>query len=46
MTVNRHNINELRNLARNSLIIPSNLDIRRNRTDFAILQSPFSISST
>ena len=32
MTANRRNINELRDLTRNNLIIPNNLDIRRNRT--------------
>jgi len=32
MTANRRNINELRYLTRNNLIIPNNLVIRRNRT--------------
>jgi len=32
MTANRRNINDLRYLTRNNLIIPNNLDIRRNRT--------------
>ena len=32
MTANRRNINELRYLTRNSLIVPYNDDIRRNRT--------------
>ena len=32
MTANRRNINDLRCLIRNSLIVPHNLDIRKNRT--------------
>ena len=32
MTANRCNINDLRYLTRNNLIIPNNLDIRKNRT--------------
>ena len=32
MTANRRNINDLRYLTRNNLIIPNNLDIRRNST--------------
>ena len=32
MTANRRNINDLRYLTRNNLIIPNNLDIRKNRT--------------
>ena len=32
MTANRRSINDLRYLARNNLIVPDNLDIRRNRT--------------
>ena len=32
MTANRRNINYLRYLTRNCLIIPNNLDIRKNRT--------------
>ena len=32
MTANRRKINDLRYLTRNNLIIPNNLDIRRNRT--------------
>ena len=32
MTANQRNINDLRFLTRNNLIIPYNLDIRENRT--------------
>ena len=32
MTANRRNINDLRYLTRNNLIIPNNLDTRKNRT--------------
>ena len=32
MIANRLNINDLRYLTRNNLIIPNNLDIRKNRT--------------
>ena len=32
MTANRRNINDLRYLTRNNLIIPNNLDIRKNST--------------
>ena len=32
MTANQRSINDLRYLTRNNLIIPHNLDIRRNRT--------------
>ena len=32
MTENQRSINDLRCLIRNSLIVPNNLDIRRNRT--------------
>ena len=32
MTANRRSINDLRYLIRNNLIIPNNLDIRKNRT--------------
>ena len=34
MTANRRNINELRYLTRNNLVVPNNLDNRKNRTDF------------
>ena len=32
MNANQRSINDLRYFTRNSLIIPNNLDIRRNRT--------------